>query len=237
MTTALVAGVLLRFATSAPSRSSDDEPPLVIDRESAREAAERELSKPEYQDAKPGLVRRTLDWLVEQVGRLLSTTAEVSPGGLVGVLVIAALVTLLIVVLRLRLGSFRRPASHTPQQLFTAGPRSARAHRDAAERFALAGRWDEALQERMRAVVRSLEEDAVLDHKPGRTAGEAAVEAGQAMPELASALASAATSFDEVTYAHRPASATSYHQVKDLDKALTTRTPTFATSRTSGGRE
>ena len=234
--TALAAGVLLRFATGATSLQSDDEPPIVIDRESARDAAERELSRPEYQDAKPGLVRRALDWLVEQVGRLLSTTADVSPGGWVGVLVVAALVALLIVVARLRLGSFRRTASDTPQQLFAADPRSARTHRDAAERLALAARWDEALQERMRAVVRSLEEDAVLDHKPGRTAGEAAVEAGRAMPELASALASAARSFDEVTYAHRPANAASYNQVKDLDKALTSRAPTFATSHGSGGR-
>lgn len=81
-------------------------------------------------------------------------------------------------------GSPRRTAT-SANTLFDDGIRSAADHRTAAEAHAAAGRWTEAVQERMRAVVRSLEERTLLDPRPGRTADEAAAEASVSLPDHA----------------------------------------------------
>ena len=54
--------------------------------------------------------------------------------------------------------------------------------------------------ERFRAVVRSLEERAVIDPRPGRTAWEAAQTAGERVPEVADGLERGAHLFDDVAY-------------------------------------
>jgi hypothetical protein len=73
------------------------------------------------------------------------------------------------------------------------------------------------VRERLRAVVRSLEERAVLDERPGRTADEAAAEAGRALPDCVAGLRAAAVLFDEVWYGGRPAGPASYAALRDLD--------------------
>lgn len=203
-----------------PAAAFDDGAPVTTPRTPAREAAERELSKAEYRRDDQGLLSRILDWLWEHISSLLNSAAQASPGGWVGLAVITCVLTLLIVALRMRLGKLRPGPASQVAPLFADGPRSASGHRAAAERHAAAGRWNSALQERMRAIVRSLEERALLDHRPGRTADEAAVEAGRALPGLADALRSAARSFDEVTYAGRELDAAAYAAVRDLDSDL-----------------
>lgn len=203
----------------------EDGPPLTTPRTPAREAAERELSKGEYSRDDQSLLSRVLDWLWDHIGSLLNSAAQASPGGWVGLAVVVCLLVALVVALRLRLGRFQSASSSETAPLFTDGPRSAAQHRAAAERHAAAARWNPAIQERMRAVVRSLEERAVLDHRPGRTADEAAVEAGRALPRLADALSSAARSFDEVTYAGRELDASAYEAVRDLDSDLRSAVP------------
>ncbi|GAA2454292.1 DUF4129 domain-containing protein [Streptomyces macrosporus] len=206
---------------AAAAARSDDEVPVTIPRDPAREAAEDELSRPMYHENDPSLLRRLLDWVWEKVGDLLDAAAGATPGGWVGLAVVAALVVLLLVALRLRMGALRRtPATGDRGELFDDRPRSAAEHRDAAERHAADGRWSEALQERMRALVRSLEERALLDPRPGRTADEAAGEAARALPRHAAALRAAAVAFDEVTYAGRPADQAAYDRLRDLDDAV-----------------
>ena len=78
----------------------------------------------------------------------------------------------------------------------------------------------------MRALVRSLEERSLLDPRPGRTADEAADEADRALPGHTEALHAAARSFDEVTYAARPADEAAFLRLRDLDTALCRTTPT-----------
>ncbi len=199
----------------------DDEVPVTVPRGPAREAAEDELSKPMYHENDPSLLRRLLDWVWEKVGDLLDAAAGATPGGWVGLVVVAALAVLLLVALRLRMGALRRTATTGGHaELFDHRPRSASEHRAAAERHAAAGRWSEALQERMRALVRSLEERALLDPRPGRTADEAAREAARVLPEHTAALRAAAVAFDEVTYAGRPADRGAYDRLRDLDDAV-----------------
>lgn len=104
--------------------------------------------------------------------------------------------------------------------LFADGPRSAADHRSAADAHAAAGRWTEAVQERMRAVVRSLEERTLLDPRPGRTADEAAAEAALSLPDHAADLRAAARTFDDVTYGGRTADADTYARLRALDLTL-----------------
>ncbi|RAJ69609.1 uncharacterized protein DUF4129 [Streptomyces sp. Amel2xB2] len=210
--------------------SDGDGPPVTIPRTPAREAAERELSKGEYHQDDPGLLNRVLDWLWDRISSLLDAAAQASPGGWVGLTVILVLLVLLAVALRLRLGRLRPAVSFDDGALFAKGPRSAAEHRREAEAHAVAERWNQALQERMRAIVRSLEERALLDHRPGRTADEAALEAGTALPAHADELRSAARAFDEVTYADRLADASVYAAVRDLDLALQRTQPPLSAS-------
>ncbi|MCT7357334.1 hypothetical protein N4P33_35120, partial [Streptomyces sp. 15-116A] len=153
--------------------AADDEPPLTVPRDPAREAARRELSKRMYHENDPSWFQRALDKFWEWVDDLLSTASTATPGGTLGLIVIIAAVVAVLAALWWRLGTPRREPTSAPA-LFDDRPRSAAEHRAAAEAHAAQGHWNQAVQERMRAIVRSLEERALLDLRPGRTADEAA---------------------------------------------------------------
>ncbi|MEU1476060.1 DUF4129 domain-containing protein [Streptomyces sp. NPDC001668] len=216
------------------ARSADD-PPLTIPRDPAREAARRELSKRMYHENDPSWFQRALDAFWDWVGKLFDTASSATPGGPLGLVVVIAVVVLVVGALWWRLGTPRRePASSAA--LFDDRPRSAADHRAAAEAHAAQGHWNQAVQERMRAIVRSLEERALLDIRPGRTADEAAAEAGRALPSHTDRLRSAARNFDDVTYGGRAATEPSYHRIAELDRDLEHTKPvlTNSTSATSG---
>ncbi|MEU7280760.1 DUF4129 domain-containing protein [Streptomyces sp. NPDC045431] len=200
------------------NRATDDVP-VDIPRVPAREAAERELSKPMYHEDDPNLLQRGLDRFWEWVGDLFASASAATPGGLLGIVVIALIVVALVGALWWRLGTPQR-AAVSSDSLFDDRPRSAAEHRAAAEAHATAGRWNEATQERMRAIVRSLEERALLEPRPGRTADEAAAEAGRSLPAHADELRAAARAFDDVTYGGRTADQRVYQRLKELDGAL-----------------
>jgi hypothetical protein len=80
----------------------------------------------------------------------------------------------------------------------------------------------------MRALVRALEERALLDLRPGRTADEAAAEAGRALPEHADRLAAAARTFDDIAFGERAADRAAYDGLVALDRALAATRPVLA---------
>ncbi|MFM9367066.1 DUF4129 domain-containing protein [Streptomyces sp. Da 82-17] len=208
---------------------SGDEPPVTIERVPAREAAERELSRPMYHENDPSLLQRALDRFWEWVGDLFDAAAGATPGGAVGVVVLVLVVLLLLGALWWRLGTpHRAPSSSAP--VFDDRPRSAAEHRAAAEAHAADQQWSQALQERMRAVVRSLEERALLDPRPGRTADEAASEAARSLPSHEAGLHTAARDFDDVTYGGRSADERAYRRIADLDRDIERTQPVLAPS-------
>ncbi|MFE3994935.1 DUF4129 domain-containing protein [Streptomyces goshikiensis] len=209
-------GLIIRAAAALPGAPT---PPVTTPRDPAREAAERELSKPVYHQNDPGLVERALDRFWEWVDELFGRAAGATPGGGLGLLVVLLLTVLVIAALWWRLGTPHRTATD-PGTLFDDGPRSAADHRAAAEAHATAGRWTEAVQERMRAVVRSLEERTLLDPRPGRTADEAAAEAAGPLPRHAADLRAAARAFDDVTYGGRTGDPDTYARLRTLDLDL-----------------
>ncbi|MEW2439672.1 DUF4129 domain-containing protein [Streptomyces caniferus] len=208
---------------------SDDHIPVRTPRIPAREAAERELSDPRYHQHDPNPIQQALDWLWERIGELFSAAAGTTPGGWIGLLAIAASVVLLLIALRLRLGAVRRTPT-TSGALFAEAPRTAAEHRSAADRHAAEGRWNQAIQDRMRALVLALEERTLLTPGPGRTADEASTEAGRAFPAHADRLRIAARTFDDVTYGGRPGTEEAYTLLTALDTDLQHAKPDLATT-------
>jgi hypothetical protein len=211
------------------SARSADEPPLTTPRDPAREAARRELSKRMYHEDDPSLFQRALDAFWEWLDKLFNAASSATPGGALGLVVIILAVVAVLAALWWRLGTPRRQPTSSAT-LFDDRPRSAADHRAAAEAHAVQGHWNQAVQERMRALVRALEERALLDARPGRTADEAAAEAGRALPAHTDRLRSAARDFDDVTYGGRSATEQSYHRIAGLDRDLERSKPQLASS-------
>jgi hypothetical protein len=193
--------------------------PVEPGRAEAAQLAREELAKEVYRDAGPGLVERLVRWLLGKAGGLLDDVAGVSPGGYAGLVVVLLLVVVAIVAVRLKIGPLGRQVARE-EALFTGRARSAAEHRAAADAHAAAGKWADAVRERLRAVVRSLEERAVLDERPGRTADEAASDAGLALPSCADDLRRAARLFDEIWYGGRPAGPESDATLRALDERV-----------------
>ncbi|MCX5391040.1 DUF4129 domain-containing protein [Streptomyces sp. NBC_00094] len=211
---------------------ADGDAPVDISRLPAREAAERELSEPMYHENDPSLLQRGLDRFWEWIDDLFGAASGATPGGIVGLVAIVLVVIALVAALWWRLGTPRRTPGTAGDSLFTDGPRTADEHRAAATRHASAGHWNQAVQERMRAIVRSLEERVLLDPRPGRTADEAAAEAGRSLPSRADDLRLAARAFDDVTYGGRTADEPTYRRIEELDTALERTRPTLDTAST-----
>ncbi|TXS39319.1 DUF4129 domain-containing protein [Streptomyces sp. or43] len=178
-----------------------------------------------YHENDPNPLQRALDHLWDWIGDLLSTASGAAPGGPVGLVALVLIVIALIAALLWRLGTPQRTSRRAADALFESGVRGALEHRATAEAHAAAGHWSQAVQERMRAIVRSLEERALLDARPGRTADEAAAEAGRTLPAHATRLRAAARTFDDVTYGGRSADQQTYLTVLTLDLDLESASP------------
>ncbi|AKS31064.1 DUF4129 domain-containing protein [Mycolicibacterium goodii] len=190
---------------------------IEIDRDAAHDAAQNELNKPIYPRASP--LQQLLDWLDELLYRLAYEGSSV-PGGwfTICVLTILAVVAVLVAVRIARRAM--RTNRGAQDGLFGRTELSAAEHRSTAERYAAEGNWAAAIRHRLRAVARHLEETAILNPVPGRTATELAHDAGAALPGLAAELSLAATTFNDVTYGEQPGTEAAYRQIADLDAHL-----------------
>ncbi|MFE9172533.1 DUF4129 domain-containing protein [Streptomyces kebangsaanensis] len=222
-------GGLLTALPALPRAPAATEPPVTLPRDPAREAAQRELSKGMYHEHDPGLLQRALNAFWDWLGKLFDSASSATPGGGVGLAVVVVAVLAVLGALWWRLGTPRRSPTSSPA-LFDDRPRSAAEHRATAEAHATRGHWNQAVQERMRAIVRSLEERALLDVRPGRTADEAAAEAGRTLPAHADRLRAAARDFDDVTYGGHRATEQAYQRITELDRDLAHAKPQLATT-------
>ncbi|WP_436786796.1 DUF4129 domain-containing protein [Yinghuangia sp. YIM S10712] len=226
MTAAAAASVAPALAGYAAATPPPEPPPVEIGRDPAREAARDELSRQIYHQDDPSVFTRLFDWLADRFGELLDRATSVAPGGAYGLTLLLVLVIGLLIVLRLKLGPLRVAAPSRRDGLFAAeSPRTAAEYRASADAHAARGAWDAAVQDRLRAIVRALEERAILDERPGRTADEAAAEAGTRLPTLSSPLVTAALMFDDVRYGGRPGTEDMDHALRDLDRRCATTRP------------
>jgi hypothetical protein len=189
-------------------------PGIDIDRDTAREAAQRELDKPIY--PKGSISERVQEWLHELLYRILEQGSSLPGGWFTAGVLITLLIVAVVVAIRIarRTIRTRRDGDY---QLFDAGQLSATEHRAIAERCATEGNWTAAVRHRLRAVARALEEDGTVDPAPGRTANELARAAAEHLPQLGSELSGAANAFNDVTYGESPGTPAAYQMIADLD--------------------
>ncbi|MFB7843362.1 DUF4129 domain-containing protein [Microbacterium sp. NPDC056052] len=195
--------------------------PLIPDGDDARALAEKELSKPEYQEAKPTLIdqwaRAVIDWLID----LLTPQHAVDLGPWAAIVIGALLVAALIAVL-LIWGRPRRSRTGTTGAVLlgSADDRTAAQLRADSDRAAREGDWPEAIVLRYRAVARSLLERDLIAPAPGATAQTIAREAAAPFPAEGEALHAAAVAFDDVRYLGHPGSAAQYRALAETDDRL-----------------
>lgn len=175
------------------------DPPLTPSADEAREWALAELEKAIYDDS-PTIWERIRDWLLDLWDRLFSTSTDIGP---VLMPIIVLLVVAVVIGIALLVGGpvrRRRLRGKASVEVLDDDARSAAAIRRAADAAANAGDFTTAVLERFRAIVRSLDERAVLEDRRGRTAHEAAVAAGARLAPCAAELLRASEMFDVVCY-------------------------------------
>ena len=194
--------------------------PVEPDADEARDWAREELAGRVYEDARPSLVDRVvqavLDWLRDVLDGLggLGT----GPGVLILLLTAGLIVALAVLVIRPRLNSAvkKKTSGVFDKDLVE----QAADHRARAEDAAARRQWNTALAERFRAMVRSGEERVIFEARPARTAAEAGDRLTAAFPGSGSEIMWLRQRFDEVRYGNRTAGAEDYRRAAALDAAL-----------------
>lgn len=199
--------------------------PVEPDAEEARRWAEEELSRSVYSD-EPSLLGRLWQWFVEQLQRLLELDAS-APPNLVPVIVVVAAVVLLAVALYLA-GPVRRRtrgARTGSHAVFDDADATSADLAAAADDAARRGDWSRAVLMRFRAIIRSLDERAVLTDRPGLTAHEASIAAAARLPDCAGGLTWAGSLFDDVCYGSARPGAEEDARLRDLARAVAAARP------------
>lgn len=207
--------------------------PVVPDRDTAREWLTSELQRPEYAE-RESLLSRLISWVLDWLDGIEWPGTGMS-GAQLGLLIagVAAVVLLIawLVAGPVQLGRARKGSAEV---LETDDARTAAQMRTAADAAAASDDWRTAAAERFRAVVRSLEERVIIEPRPGRTAQEAAGDAGERLPGQAAGLRSGADLFDGVEYGDRVATAADDAALRELDAAVAAARPVATGTGVSG---
>lgn len=202
---------------------------FVPDGDDARQWAQEELSKAEYQAAKPNWFDQFAADVAEWFFGLFTGdgAGSVAPLALtlIAIAVVAALVVALLVWGRPRAS---RTIRRRGDLLGEKNDRTAAQLRADAERRAREGDWSGAVVLRFRALARGLLERDLIDPAPGATAQGIAREAAPALPGMADALHEAASLFDSVRYLGSDADEAQYRTLAATDDAVQAATPQLA---------
>ena len=194
-----------------------------IGRKAAQQLARAELAKPEYHHH-VSLVEAVILAVLHFLTRIVSGSGAV-PGGWWALVALAALAVIVTAGVLNWIGLLAR-AHRGPDPLAAEGQaRTARHHRQEAQRLAGDGDYTTATIECVRAIAAELEERGMLPPRMGRTADEFAAEAGRALPGHADALRDAARQFDEIRYGQRPGSRAGYERLSELDRRIMASAP------------
>ncbi|MCG5218446.1 DUF4129 domain-containing protein [Streptosporangium sp. KLBMP 9127] len=194
--------------------------PIDIGRDEAQRRAVQEMLDESYQ--REPLAERVLRTFQQFVGDLLDS----APGGVIGGVLAAIVILMIVLAIAGLLLWYGRKATAggvaITEGIFGGRVLTAAEHRAEAERLAEAGDFAGAVRERMRAIARGLEERALIDRQPGRTADELAAAAGHALPDFAADLGAAAQAFDDIAYGEVPGTRAHYDTLRTLDERLRT---------------
>lgn len=213
--------------------------PVNVNSDQARQLAIRELSKTQYHRgalANPSPQPPSPPPSPSPSPSPLQPPHPPTPShALTVVLIILAIFVLVVVVLLVLrwLGKPRTEKKRKEKPAKRDGSRSAveevltgaALHRRNAERAADAGDWAEAIRERFRAVIATLDERGLLPERADRTADEAAADAGAILPAQAEVLVAAARAFDEVEYGEYVGTSAAYAVISEVDELVRTEQP------------
>lgn len=207
------------------------EVPVDPDAETAARWAREELADPIYHEGQ-SLLDRVVEWFLDLLQDAQADVAAVdAQAAIIGLAVLAVVVAAVVL---LYTGPVRRArVARASTQVFEDDARTAAQMRASADAYAEAACWNEAVIERFRAILRSLEERAVLDERPGWTADEAASEAGAALPGCAADLRRASRLFDDVRYGDAAARAEDDAWLRGVDAAVAAARPVEDRARTA----
>jgi Domain of unknown function (DUF4129) len=190
-----------------------------IGRKAAQQLARAELAKPEYHHHVSPLEAVILA-VLHFLARIVNAASGAVPGGWWALVALAALAVIATAVVLNWIGPLARAHRGSGPLASEGGARTARDHRQEAQRLAGAGDYTAAIIECVRAIAAELEERGMLPPRIGRTADEFAAEAGRALPAHADALRDAARQFDEIRYGQRPGSRAGYERLSELDRRI-----------------
>lgn len=194
--------------------------PVDPDNPDARDLIVQELSKPEYQAAKPtwwDLMSKALwDWLTS-----LKFDVSGIPGGWFS-LAIGTVLVVAIVVLIAQYGVPRLQAkSNDALTLFSESDlRTSDELLESAKQAALRKDWNLAIEDAFRSIARSLLERVLVNSTPGTTAVGFANNASLIFPSFASRLTDGAASFDRVRYLEEEGTEAEYLALLELGKQI-----------------
>jgi hypothetical protein len=191
----------------------------VLTRQGAQDAARHELAKPGYAQAEPPWWVRPLRWIAREIGRIWRSAAE-HTGGSAALSVLLLGIAVVIGLVIWRAGPLANRSRSRSQALAVDPESNAEDYRRAAEAFAAQGQWAQAVRERLRAVSRDLEERALVDRRPGRTAVELATEGGRSLPSCAALLREGADRFSAIWYGDARATEQDYRRLTEIDAAV-----------------
>lgn len=173
--------------------------PVEPDAEEARRWAEEELSRSVY-DQEPTLLERAWQWFVDLLDSIFATDIPAPPNVVPVIVVLGAAAVLAVVIYLAGPLRSRRRARQASHAVFDDPHATSTDLTGAADAAATRGDWSLAVLMRFRAIIRSLDERAIVEDRPGITAHEASTAAAAALPGCAAGLHWAGRLFDDVRY-------------------------------------
>jgi hypothetical protein len=209
---------------------TDDVPPgvpLNPDAPTAQQWLIDELSKSEYQQARPSWFDNLTDQIANWFQGLSFGGVEGPPA--FGLLVIVVLVAIALVLAFLVFGLPRinRRSRVTGALFGEEDERSSVQLRAAAEAAAKRGDFEQAIADMFRSIARGLAERSVLTTTPGTTAHDFGVRSGTAFPPLSADLSAAAISFDDVRYLDKAGTRAQFDDLASLERRVRAAKPSF----------
>ena len=195
-----------------------------IGRKAAQQLARAELAKPEYHHH-VSLIEAVILAVLHFLTRVVNAASGAVPGGWWALVALAALAVIVTTGVLNWIGPLARSYRGSGPLAAEGEARTARHHRQEAQRLADAGDYTAAIIECVRAIAAELEQRGLLPPRIGRTADEFAAEAGRALAVHADALRDAARQFDEIRYGQRPGSRAGYERLSELDRRIMASAP------------
>lgn len=194
--------------------------PVEPDGEQAREWILQELSRPPYQAARPTWWDRLSEAFWDWLSSLDPRIDAAAQGPLLAILLLVVAGALVAAFVIFGLPRLNRRGTRSAALFGDEERRSAEELRRSARAAAASGDWALAIEDRYRALARSLTERALVSASPGTTAAGFARRAGAVFPLLADQLAVGGAVFDGVRYLGEAGSEEQYEALAALDDAL-----------------